>query len=284
MRLQLFVYMKKIFILTVMSTFLTAIDVAAQKMLQEVIVDYVVFRPDTKVNKLLAKNKPIKVSLPKGTQAAFYRVAVYQNENVNTSDTFYKSLRVTNPDTLLKDGFDFRPYLLEPNGEAGVAVYFFTDKTAANQFDAGKDATPCQKIDGTKSAVGLLSASCQGDELYVGVRKKDKSKWVTVKVEIVALAELAEDPINDRYPFSIQNELSGEVSYEVSGDRTNWQAFFLPSKKKAEFKLADTQVYLRVSTIDKVSEEYKIDSGKNYRFHLNKDTGKVDLGEIPAKK
>lgn len=284
MRLQLFVYMKKIFILTVMSTFLITIDVAAQKMLQEVIVDYVVFRPNTKVNKLLAKNKPIKVVLPKGTQAAFYRITVYQNEKVNTSDTFYKSLRVTNPDILLKDGFDFRPYLLEPNGEAGVEVCFFTDKTAADQFEAGKDAVPCQKIDSTKSAVGVLSAGCRGEELYVGILKKDKSKLVTVKVEIVALADVVEDPLNDRYPFSIQNELSGEISYEVSGDRTNWQAFFLPSKKKAAFKLADTQVYLRVSTVDKVSEEYKIDSGKNYRFYLNKSTNKVDLGEIPAKK
>ncbi len=276
--------MKKIFLLSVLSTFLITIDVVAQKMLQEVIVDYVIFRPNNSVNKLLAKNKPIKVSLPKGTKAAFYRATVYQNEKVNTSDTFYKSLRVTNPDTLLKEGFDFTPYLLEPNGEAGVEVYFFTDKKAANQFDDGKDATPCQKIDSTKSAVGVLSASCQGEELYVGVRKKDKSKLVTVKVEIVALADVAEDPINDRYPFSLQNELSGEVSYEVSGDRNNWQAFFLPSKKKAEFKLADSQVYMRVSTIDKVTEEYKIDSGKNYRLYWNKDTNKVDLGEIPAKK
>ncbi|WP_428657496.1 hypothetical protein [Runella sp.] len=274
--------MKKIFLLGLLSTFLMTIDAAAQKMLQEVIVDYVVFRPNTTVNKLLAKNKPIKVSLPKGTKSAFYRVTVYQNEKVNTSDTFYKSLRVTNPDTLLKTGFDFTPYLSEPNGAVGVEVYFFTDKSAADKFDAGKDATPCQKVDSTKSAVGVLS--CQGEELYVGVKKKDKGKLVTVKIEIVALADVAEDPINDRFPFSIQNELSGEVSYEVSGDRTNWQAFFLPSKKKAEFKLADTQVYMRVSTLDKVTEEYKIDSGKNYRLYWNKDTNRVDLGEIPAKK
>jgi len=276
--------MKKIFLFSLLSAFLMTINATAQKMLQEVIVDYVVFRPNNMVNKVLAKNKPIKVSLPKGTKTTFYRVTVYQNDKVNTSDTFYKSLRVTNPDTLLKEGFDFRPYLAQPNGEVGVEVHFFADKSAANRFDSGKEAEACQKIDSTKSAVGVLSASCSGEELYVGIKKKGKGPLVTVKVEIVALADVAEDPINDRYPFSIQNELNGEVSYEISGDRTNWQAFFLPSKKKAEFKLADNQVYMRVSTLDKASEEYKIDSGKNYRLYWNKDTNKIDLGEIPAKK
>ncbi|AXE17935.1 hypothetical protein DR864_09405 [Runella rosea] len=276
--------MKKIFLFSLLSAFLMTINATAQKMLQEVIVDYVVFRPNNMVNKVLAKNKPIKVSLPKGTKTAFYRVTVYQNDKVNTSDTFYKSLRVINPDTLSKERFDFTPYLAEPNGAVGVEVYFFADKSAASRFDSGKEAEACQKIDSTKSAVGVLSTSCAGEELYVGIKKKGKGPLVTVKVEIVALADVAEDPINDRYPFSIQNELSGEVSYEVSGDRTNWQAFFLPSKKKAEFKLADNQVYMRVSTLDKASEEYKIDSGKNYRLYWNKDTNKVDLGEIPAKK
>ena len=276
--------MKKILLGVLLSTFLIHLDVAAQKMLQEVIVDYVFFRPSYTVYKLLAKNKPIKFSLPKGTRTAFYRITVYQNEKVNTSETFYRSLRVTNPDTLLKEGFDFTPYLSEPNGTTAVDVYFFTDRTSAEQFETGKDGTPCQKVDSTKSAVGVLSAGCRGESLYVGVRKKDKSKLSTVKIELVALADIAEDPVNDRYPFSIQNELSGEVSYEVSGDRTNWQAFFLPPKKKAEFKLADTQVYMRVSTLDKATEEYKIDSGKNYRLYWNKEKSRMDLGEIPAKK
>ena len=68
--------MKKIFLFSLLSAFLMTINATAQKMLQEVIVDYVVFRPNNMVNKVLAKNKPIKVSLPKGTKTAFYRVTV----------------------------------------------------------------------------------------------------------------------------------------------------------------------------------------------------------------
>ncbi|MFN3380907.1 MAG: hypothetical protein ACK41O_15725 [Runella zeae] len=276
--------MKKLFFFGLFSTFLLSFQAVAQKVLQEVIVEYVVFRTSNTVNNLLAKNKPIKVTLPKGTAGAFYRITVYNNEKVNTWDTFYKNLRVINPDTLSKEGFDFRPYLVEPNGELSVDVAFFTDKKAASDFDSGKEATACYKVEDTKTAVGMLDKTCVGEELYFVVKKKEKSTLATVKVEIVALADIATDPVNDRYPFSIQNELSNEIAYEVSGDRINWQAFFLPTKKKAEFKLADSQVYMRVSTVDKASEEYKVESGKKYRLYWNKDKNSIDLGEISPKK
>jgi hypothetical protein len=275
--------MKKISILILLSAFLVTLNVSAQKMLQEVIVDYVNLLPANMVNKITAKNKPIKVSLLKGTSAAYYRVTVFQPEKVNTYTRFYESIRLVNPDTLLKEGYDFNKHLLETNGNFNVSVQFFNDASSAEKFLEGKEGSPCFKIDSTKSSVGQITG-CRGETVYVAVKPLGKDKLGSIKVEIVALADVIEDPINDRFPFSIQNELSDVVSYEISGDRTNWQSFFLPTKKKAEFKLADTQVYMRVSTLDKVTEEYKIDSGKKYRLYWNKDKNHLDLGEIPAKK
>ncbi len=277
------VFMKKIFFLSLLSAFLVTLNTSAQKMLQEVIVDYVNIAPNNLVNKVLAKNKPIKVSLLKGTSVVFYRVTVFQPEKVNTYTRLYETLRLVNPDTLVKEGYNFNKHLLEANGDFDVAVQFFGDAAAASKFLDGKEASPCFQIDSTKSVAGIVKG-CRGDEIFVAVKPRGKGKVGSVKVELVALADVAEDPINDRFPFSIQNELSGEVAYEISGDRMNWQAFYLPSKKRAEFKLADTQVYMRVSTLDKATEEYKIDSGKKYRLYWNKDKNRLDLGEIPAAK
>lgn len=275
--------MKKICYLSLLGMFLIVQNASAQKMLQEVIVDYVNILPQNIVNKVLAKNKPIKVTLPKGTSVAFYRVTVFQPEKVNTYTRLYETVRLVNPDTLSKEGYDFSKHLLAANGDFEVAVQFFDDADGAEKFLSGKEASPCFKIDSTKSSAGTIKG-CRGDSFYIAAKPLEKKQLGSIKIEIVALADVAEDPINDRFPFSIQNELSGEIAYEISGDRINWQAFYLPSKKRAEFKLADTQVYMRVSTLEKVTEEYKIDSGKKYRFYWNKDTNRFDLGEIPVKK
>ncbi|MFN8349805.1 MAG: hypothetical protein U0X91_32695 [Spirosomataceae bacterium] len=275
--------MKKLFLISLFSAFLAANHTNAQKMLQEVIVDYVNLPSANMVNKVMAKNKPIKVSRLKGTSAAFYRVTVFQPEKVNTYTRLYESLRLVNPDTLAKAGYDYNKHLLEANGNFNVAVGFFEDASSAEKFLSGKEASPCFKIDSTKSSAGVMEG-CRSETFYVAVKPLDKKSIGSIKVEIVALADVIEDPVNDRFPFSIQNELSGEVAYEISGDRQNWQAFYLPTKKRAEFKLADSQVYMRVSTLEKVTEEYKIDSGKKYRLYWNKDKNRLDLGEIPAKK
>jgi hypothetical protein len=277
------VFMKKLLFLNLLAAFLVAIDVSAQKMLQEVIVDYVNIVPNNVVNKVLTPNKPIKVILAKGTSSVFYRITVFQPEKVNTYTRFYETVRLVNPDSLTKEGYDFSKHLLEANGNFNVQVQFFNDAASANKFLDGKEASYCTKIDSTKSTAGVLNG-CRGQDLFVAVKPREKGKFGSIKVEIVALSDVIEDPINDRFPFSIQNELNGEVAYEVSGDRLNWQAFYLPTKKRAEFKLADSQVYMRVSTLDKATEEYKIDSGKKYRFYMNKEKNRLDVGEIPAKK
>lgn len=251
----------KFFILLLLSiTYSTA--TFSQQILQEVIVDY---------QPLKSKTKVVKVELPKQTKAVFYRVTTFENDKVNTTETLYNSLRVINPEKLTAANYDFSSHLLVANTDAKVAVTFFNDKTMR---------ASCKEIENTSSSAG--SITCIGEEIYVAIRPLDKKN--TAKLEIVALSERPEDPVNDRYPFTIQNEMSGEIAYEISGDRTNWQAFFLPPQRKAEFKLADSQVYLRVSSADKSSEEYKIDSGKKYRFFLNKDKNRLDLGEIPASK
>jgi hypothetical protein len=275
--------MKKIFFLGLLSAFLVTLNANAQKMLQEVIVDYVNIVPNNLVNKVIAQNRPIKVSLLKGTSTTFYRITVFQPEKVNTYTRFYETLRLVNPDKLVKEGYDFSKHVLTANGNFDVDVQFFTDAVAANKFLDGKEASPCFKIDSTKSTAGVLNG-CLGQALFVAVKPRQKGELGSIKVELVALSDVIEDPINDRFPFSIQNELNGEVVYEISGDRSTWQAFYLPTKKRAEFKLADTQVYMRVSTVGKITEEYKIDSGKKYRFYMNKEKKSLDLGEIPAKK
>ena len=280
---KLAVFMKKIFLLGLCGLFLGNLQVSAQKMLQEVIIDYVNLVPPNVVNKVLAKNTPVKVSLLKGTQASFYRISVFKPEKVNTSARLYESIRVINPDSLLKVGYSFDKHLLAPNANFKVSIGVFTDSKSAQKFIDGKDAAPCFKIDSTQSAVGKLEG-CQGDEIYIAIKPLEKRKSGYLKVELVSLVDVIEDPVNDRFPFSLQNELNGEVAYEVSGDRLNWQAFFLPSKKRAEFKLADNQVYMRVSTLDKVTEEYKIDSGKKYRLYWNKEKNRVDVEELPSKK
>ncbi|MEZ4903777.1 MAG: hypothetical protein R2822_19490 [Spirosomataceae bacterium] len=262
--------------------FLTIQAASAQQMLQEVIVDYVNIVPQNIVNKVIAKNKPIKVVLPKGATLALYRITVFQPEKVNTYTRLYETVRLVNPDTLAKEGYNFDKHLLEANGNFNVAMRVFKEEKEANNYLEGKEASACFEIDSTQSKVGILKG-CGEETVFVAIKPLEKKKLGSIKVELVALADVVEDPINDRFPFSIQNELSGEIVYEVSGDRMNWQAFYLPSKKKAEFKLADSQVYVRVSTLDKVTEEYKIDSGKKYRFYWNKDTNRFDLGEIPKK-
>lgn len=280
---NLAVSMKKIFFLNLFVAFLVTVDASAQKMLQEVIVDYVNIVPKNLVNKVLTPNKPIKVSLSKGTSSVFYRITVFQPEKVNTYTRFYETVRLVNPDSLTKEGYSFNKHLLEANGNFNVQVQFFNEAVSANKFLDGKEASYCAKIDSTKSTAGVLDG-CRGQELFIAVKPLGKGKFGSIKVEIVALSDVIEDPVNDRFPFSIQNELNGEVAYEVSGDRLNWQAFYLPVKKRAEFKLADSQVYMRVSTLDKATEEYKIDSGKKYRFYMNKEKNRLELGEIPAKK
>jgi hypothetical protein len=280
---NLVVSMKKISFLSLSLVFWVVINASAQKMLQEIIVDYVNIVPNNIINKVLTPNKPIKVSLPKGTSTVFYRITVFQPEKVNTYTRFYETVRLVNPDSLTKEGYDFGKHLLEANGNFNVQVQFFNDAASANKFLDGKEASYCAKIDSTKSTAGVLSG-CRGQELFIAVKPLEKGKFGSIKVELVALSDVIEDPINDRFPFSIQNELNGEVAYEVSGDRFNWQAFYLPTKKRAEFKLADSQVYMRVSTLDKVTEEYKIDSGKKYRFYMNKEKNRLELGEIPVKK
>lgn len=275
--------MKKIVSIALLCSVLVHLSASAQKMLQEVIIDYVNLVPPNVVYKVLAKNTPMKVSLLKGTQTSFYRISVFQPEKVNTSSRLYESLRLVNPDTLTKKGYSFDKHLLASNANFKVVVGVFTEAKSAQQFIDGKPASACFQLDSTQSSVGILEG-CRGEEIYVAVRPIGKRKLGSIKVEVVSLADVIEDPINDRFPFSLQNELNGEVAYEVSGDRLNWQAFFLPSKKRAEFKLADTQVYMRVSTLDKVTEEYKIDSGKKYRLFWNKDKNRVDVGELPSKK
>ncbi|AYQ31584.1 hypothetical protein [Runella sp. SP2] len=275
--------MKKIFFTGLLCSVLVHLQVSAQKMLQEVIIDYVNLVPPNVVNKVLAKNTPVKVSLLKGTTTSFYRISVFQPEKVNTSSRLYETLRLVNPDTLTKADYSFDKHSLASNANFKVAVGVFTDAKSAQQFIDGKETSPCFKIDSTQNSVGKLEG-CRGDEVYIAVKPLGKRKLGSIKVEVVSLADVIEDPVNDRFPFSLQNELNGEVAYEVSGDRLNWQAFFLPSKKRAEFKLADTQVYMRVSTLDKVTEEYKIDSGKKYRLFWNKDKNRVDVSEIPVSK
>ena len=131
--------MKKIFLLSLLSTFLLTLDVNAQKMLQEVIVDYVKLLPSNKVNKVVAKIKPIKVSVLRGTSAAFYRITVFQPDRVNTYTRFYESLRLVSPDTLLKAGYDFDKHLLVANGNFNVNVQFFNNTYSAEKFLSGKE-------------------------------------------------------------------------------------------------------------------------------------------------
>ncbi|MCU0338578.1 MAG: hypothetical protein MUE30_01745 [Spirosomaceae bacterium] len=242
---------------------------SAQKALQEVIIDY---------NTLRKKPKTVEVTLPKGLGAVFYRVTAFNAEKVNTNESLYNAIRLVNPEKLTAEGYDFNQHLLTSNADMDVAVGFFEDKTAAEAYSDGRETAACGRVDSTKSAAGMVT--CKAEKMYVAVKPLTKGKIATVKVEVVALADLPEDPINDRYPFVVQNELNGEIAYEVSGDRSTWQSFFLPKQRKAEFKLAASQVYLRVSTLDKVSEEYKIDSGKQYRFFWNKDKNRVDLAEF----
>lgn len=259
--------MKKNILLLLLSLMSGA--VLAQKALQEIIIDY---------NTLRKKPKIVEVTLPKGLGSVFYRVTTFNTEKVNTYETLYNAVRLVNPDTLTTGSYNFGQHLLTSNTDAYVAVGFFEDKTAADAYADGRETAHCGRVDSTQSAAGMIA--CKAEKMYVAVKPLSKGKIAIVKVEVVALADLPQDPINDRYPFVIQNELNGEIAYEVSGDRTTWQSFFLPKQRKAEFKLADTQVYLRVSTLDKVSEEYKIDSGKQYRFFWNKDKNRVDLAEF----
>ena len=275
--------MKKIKYLNLLFAFLMIQNTSAQKMLQEVIVDYVNIVPSNRINKVIAKNKPIKVVLPKGATLTLYRVTVFQPEKVNTYTRLYETIRLINPDILMKKGYDFSKHLLEANGDFTVGMRVFKEQKEAEKYLEGKEASACFEIDSTKSKVGILKG-CGEETVFIAVKPLENKKLGSIKIELVALADVAEDPINDRFPFSIQNELSGEIAYEISGDRMNWQAFYLPSKKRAEFKLADTQVYMRVSTLEKVTEEYKIDSGKKYRLYWNKDKNHFDLGEIPASK
>jgi hypothetical protein len=242
----------------------------AQEMLQDVITDY---------QNMRSKNKYVKVSLPEGTNTIFYRVTVFNTSKVNTYDTFYQSLRLINTDSIRSEKYNFDKHQLEPNAQTPIDVFFFDEESKADYF-VKKDATDASIADvqNITHTAGKLKQNTT-KELFVGIRFHEKKFPVIVKTEIVALSTVKSDA-NDKYPYSIQNETNGEVSYEISGSRRDWDVFYLPTRKKADFKLAAPSVYLRVSTIVKSTEEYFLESGKKYRLYWNKDKQIVDLSEI----
>lgn len=270
-----FLDMKKILFAATATYFLAMASLQAQTtMLQEVIVDYTDLRN---------KSKVVAVTLPAGAKEVFYRITTFNTEKVNTTETLFGSLRVVTPSKLKAEGYNLAVHQLTSTTKSGVEAFLFTDLGAANRFKEGSDVA-CKKIDDTQSTVGRLEATCLSEMLYVGLRPVKKDEQITVKVEVVAFAPVRTNSEVDRYPFTIQNETDMELSYEISGDRTNWETFFLPKLRKAEFKLAATPVYLRVSTLqNKATEEYQLVSGKQYRLYWNKNKQQVDLGEIPKK-
>jgi len=267
--------MKKPLFTSIVAYFLVIFSLHAQTtMLQEVITDY---------TNLRNKSKVVAVTLPAGAKAVFYRITTFNTEKVNTTEKLFGSLRVVLPLKLQAEGYDLSSHGLASTANSGVEAFFFTDLGAANRFREGSEVA-CKKIDNTRSIVGRLETPCQSEMLYVGLRPTKKDESITVKVEVVAFAPVRTNSDVDRYPFTIQNETDTELSYEISGNRINWETFFLPAMRKAEFKLAATPMYLRVSTQqNKTTVEYQLVSGKQYRLYWNKNKQQVDLGEIPKK-
>lgn len=246
----------------------------AQMGLQEVITDY---------QNLRSYNKVITVDLPENAQAAFYRITVFQREKVNTTESLYETLRLVDLKKLTDDPtYDFSQHNLKSNGLAPIDAYIFTDEKDANAFKSKNNTeNSCFKAIGLRAATGKLE--CTGKKLFIAVKPTSKEP-VTAKIEVVVIAGDRSVNSYDRYPYSIQNETNGEVVYEISGERTNWETFHLPSLRKADFKLAKSSVYLRVSTREKITVEYFIQSGKKYRFFWNEDLYRVDLAESDKKK
>ena len=266
--------MKKHLFVSLLACFGLVFSLQAQTVLQEVITDYSTIRN---------KNKVVEVTIPAGAIYVFYRITTFQTEKVNTAESLFNALRVVSPAKLEVESYDFSKHLLASNTESGAGVFFFNDMASVKSFQKGEQvAAPCSSLENAKSATGKLPAACNGNVLYVGLRPAQKGQPMTVKVEIVAFAPAVVSSSNDKYPFSIQNETDTELVYEVSGSRTNWDTFHLPAARKAEFKLASTPVYFRVSTEQgKKSEEYQLNSGKKYRLYWNKNKQQVDLGEMP---
>ena len=266
--------MKKHLFFSLIACFGILFSLHAQTVLQEVITDY---------SNIRNKNKVVEVSIPAGAVYIFYRITTFQTEKVNTLESLYNSMRVVSPAKLEVEGYDFSKHSLASNTKTGTDVFFFSDEASVKKFQKGEQvAAPCSSLENTKSATGKLAASCNGKKLYVGLRPAQKGQPITVKVEIVAFAPALVSSSNDQYPFSIQNETDTELVYEISGSRINWDVFHLPAARKAEFKLASTPVYFRVSTEQgKKSEEYQLNSGKKYRLYWNKNKQQVDLGEMP---
>lgn len=245
-----------------------------QTSLQEVITDY---------ENLSVYTKIVKIDLPENTRAAFYRITVFQREKVNTTESLYETLRLVNSKKITDDAtYDFSQHNLKSNGLAPTDAYFFTEEKDAKAF-AKKNITEnnCFKADGIRAMTGKLE--CSGKQLFIAVRPTSKEP-ITVKIEVAAIAGERSYNSYDRYPFSIQNETNGEVVYEISGERVNWEVFHLPPSQKADFKLANASVYLRVSTREKITVEYFIESGKKYRLFWNEELFRVDLAESGKKK
>jgi hypothetical protein len=245
-----------------------------QAQLQEVITDYA---------KMRSKNKVVTVEMPTNGQAAFYRITTFNSEKVEVNDALQYALRITNFDTLaLSDSYNFSKHNLTSTALGAVNIYFFTDAKNAEAFrTSGKTDGNCGSIESTKVATGRLM--CKGKMLFVGLSPTDKGEPLTAKVEIVGLVGGRNLNIYDRYPFSVQNETNAEVVYEISGDRTNWDTFHVPSLRKADFKLASQTIYLRVSTREKITEEYVLQTGKKYKLYWDEEKFRVNLGEIDKK-
>ena len=255
------------------SLLIISVPSLGQMGLQEVITDYENLRTSIKV---------VKVDLPENTQAAFYRITVFQREKVNTTESLLETLRLINPKKITDDAtYNFAQHNLNSNGLAPVDAYFFTDEKDANAFKSKNTSeNSCFNVAGIRAMTGKLE--CAGKQLFIAVKPTSKEP-VTVKIEVVALSGERSYNSYDRYPYSIQNETNGEVVYEISGERVNWEIFHLPSLKKADFKLAKSSVYLRVSTREKITVEYFIESGKKYRLFWNEELFRVDLAESGKK-
>jgi hypothetical protein len=273
--------MLKSILLGLFLCFCTLLDVRAQTstMLQEVIVDYTDFNKSI----LLSKNrKVIEVTLPKDAREVFYRITTFNTEKVNLDQTLFEALRLVAPGKLKSPNYDLTPHTLTSNATAGVETFFFAEQSAAERFKEGSDVA-CKKIDATQSTIGRLEATCQAEKLYVGFKATNKQP-ITVKLEIVAFAPVAVNASVDKYLYTIENQTDRELAYEISGNRVNWEAFYLPAARKAEFRLADTPVYLRVSTQNvKNSLEYQLWTEKQYRLFWNDEKRQVDLVELPKK-
>lgn len=259
----------------IISALCVCVCAQAQVAIQEVLTNY----EELNNSFLNKKYRVIKVNLPEDTEAFFYRITTFQPDKVNLNESLHDALRLVNSDKLINNPqYDFSAHDLKSNSLAPIDVYFFSDEKAANNFKSkGIIEHECFKLEHILTTTGKVS--CQTNPLFVGIKASDSDRPVTVKVEFVSLSNERSLNAYDRYLYSIQNETNGEVVYEISGDRTNWEIFHLPSLRKADFKLAKSSVYLRVSTREKITVEYFIESSKKYRFFWNKELYRVDLAE-----